>query len=204
MPNIVLDIDETLLHSFDDEKDINNLMKIKKENIKYRDRITFLQGEDENGYKFALASIFRPGLEEFLNFCFSNFDKVIIWSAGQRGYVEQAVNKMTLDTKGQIFDIWSFPYAEKHKKGFYYKPLRKMEDKLNLDLKHTFIIDNQEETFIDNTKNAIHIPNYLPTADIKGLELKDDALYKLINWLSKEKDKDVNTLDKNNIFTRSY
>jgi len=204
MSAIVLDIDETLLHSFEDEDDVKELYILKTSNDPYllsqRNRLYFINREDVYGNQFSISGILRPGYEEFLDYCNKTFDKVIIWSAGQRRYVNSMVDIMFANID-KPYAIWTFNDIEKHKKGYYYKPLKKMEDKLALDLSRTLVVDNQSETFSANIENAIHIPHYEPKANLKGLKMKDDALFKLMKWIEANKDnKDFTKLDKRRIF----
>jgi len=67
---IILDLDNTLIHSI--------------YNCKCYGDFTF------DGY-----SIYkRPYLEKFIDYCFTNFDHVIIWSLGGREYVESIIDNI--------------------------------------------------------------------------------------------------------------
>ena len=93
--NIVLDIDATLVHTHGDDKDFKMLNiydetdKIKLRRKLYTMKIIDVVSPFGAGETTVLSGIYRPYLRNFLDFCFEYFDNVVIWSAGQKKYVEQ-------------------------------------------------------------------------------------------------------------------
>ncbi len=71
---LILDIDHTIVHSVS----IKDKMFVSTHPI---------GGFIIEGAKFRYMVFKRPGLDTFLDFCFTHFDHVIFWSAGTRDYV---------------------------------------------------------------------------------------------------------------------
>lgn len=96
--NIILDIDNTLLHTIETNKhkkmNINGNYQI----IRDKDFVIYL----------------RPGLEEFLNYLFTNYN-VAIWSAGTKDYVDYIVKKVILNNSNTSQDRKiDFVFSLKH------------------------------------------------------------------------------------------
>nr|QBK89146.1 MAG: ctd-like phosphatase [Mimivirus LCMiAC02] len=71
---IILDIDHTLVHS----KRISPTIK-------------FGELGDFNVCNNMYSTYKRPYVDKFIKWCFNNFDGVIVWSAGTKGYVDNVV-----------------------------------------------------------------------------------------------------------------
>lgn len=222
--NIVLDIDETLVHTIEDHK----YRELKKTGIindnprlaKYGDRITIFSVEDivckkGEGVDSDMWSILRPHLDEFLKFCFEYFDNVIIWSAGLYGYVHAVVDKIFDPLKGipEPDLIYTRDDCVEKKDGdmiVLTKPLKKIIDEnpqlKGITLENTLILDDRTENFIENSKNGLLIPEYNPSPNVKAIARDDIALQQLMYWFllpSVLKNNDVKKLKKDNIFKKS-
>ena len=98
--NIVLDIDATLVHThgdMDDFKMLNvygNDEQLEMRRKVYNMRIIDVSDVPGEGEVTDLAGIYRPYLREFLEFGFSYFDNIVIWSAGKKKYVEKMCEYM--------------------------------------------------------------------------------------------------------------
>lgn len=138
---IVLDIDETLVHT---STNFNAYSSYDK--YKYADRI-FKYTIDGFNY----WSIKRPYLSMFLNFCFDYFKIVGIWSLGEERYVNKIVEVITKDTRTPHV-VFSRNDAE----GMT-KPLVKLYGKFPGIMKetNTFVVDNIRSTMVANPKNGI-------------------------------------------------
>lgn len=119
----------------------------------------------------------RPYVDEFLRFCFKNFQTVSIWSAGTKTYVEDVIkNCFNVDDQTFTF-IWHrdmcdpFYEVEEDEKGVLYtnvtycKKLSKVwnDDDLfkhNFRPRNTLIIDDIKENSKFNIANAITIPRF--------------------------------------------
>jgi len=210
---LVLDIDETLVHTFDDGERINknmiwndpNLLELRRRI--YEIELIDIAGIRGKGDYYKMSGIMRPYLKEFLSFCFNYFKVVAIWSAGKYEYVHAIVN--------QIFKDLPYPDAVYTRDdcelidGSYVKPLSKMIDRekhLNMSLNNTIILDDKNYTFYPNPQNGILIPGYYPSgASLDKLMIEDVALYQFIAWLNKylsqfSEAKDLRNLRMNAIF----
>ena len=94
---VVLDLDETLLHTTKmDSYDLcNNELLQSTEGVKMS---IFTLSHSRNNYRVLFH---RPYLDMFIDFCFRNFARVIIWSAGSLQYVQAIVHIVFL-TKGYV------------------------------------------------------------------------------------------------------
>lgn len=201
--NVVLDMDETMLHTFDKMPPKDFLHK----NQDLGDRIYHIELEDQN-----LVGVFRPYLNEFIDFCFRYFNHVFIYSAGEDEYVKKIMEivftPLCIDhvLQGRCpTAIWTRSDCKVDKEGFYIKPLKLLYKQYpDVNEKNTIIIDDRDNTFAQNVDNAIHIPPYTITAVSEKIRNdKDTNLIKLMNWLSTPEVmncKDVRTLDKSKIF----
>lgn len=209
---LVLDLDETLVHTLEVTKWIKNL-KIYKDSkaLDLRDRVYKLTLEDVvsekgEGILSELAGILRPYLKDFILFAFMYFKLVCVWSAGQTKYVHQIVRIIFNDTKEPNL-IFSYPDCKQSIKGIE-KPLEYMFNIPGIDkhmnIKNTFVIDDRKDTFMDvNPGNGIVIPEFKPEFTLSGLHVENNALIQLMVWLCTDQvveSTDVRTLDKTNIF----
>lgn len=196
---IVLDIDETCVHTEDrlSPPDFSswNPSDVKQLDGRYYD----LQFND--GARF--WGVVRPGLREFLRFCFSYFDKVIVWSAGTHDYVQMICDRIfegiqqphQMRTRGNCYD------DQKE----YYKPLSYLVDKdpiVGLDATNTLFLDDKRIVAKYNPNNIIVCPKYQPSTRVSDLIKGDDYFIRLRRWLERPEVSqctDVTLLDKLNI-----
>lgn len=215
---LVLDLDETLVHSFDgyDEEGIHSLDKYAALGLEndpgladIKSRIYHLQLNDINpdGTIYHLWGVCRPHLREFLIFCFSYFRVVTVWSAGQKKYVDSIVDFIFRDI-GYPQIVYS---REKcvDQAGILQKPLLKMikaEKSSGLALSNTFALDDRQSTFDPvNKYNGILIPIYQPFISLESLRENDVSLLQLMMWLLSDEVMyvdDIRNLDKNDIFNK--
>lgn len=162
---LILDMDETLLHSTDEYQLEGD----------YDFKIEF----DEGKITYFVRK--RPHLNEFLDFAFNNF-KVAVWTAGGKDYAIEALMKCGINLNALQF-FWTREKCTIKKNletGQYYglKNLNKVK-KIGWKLNDVLIIDDVKETASENYGNLIHIkPFYYG---------EDDELLKLINYLEKIK-----------------
>lgn len=190
---IVLDLDETLVHTFDEPRDLHKLNLLT--NPAYhdlRERLYFLKLEDVverkgTGVKSNLWGITRPHVKEFLIFCFSYFKIVAVWSAGRQRYVDAIVNILFQDiAKPHV----TFSWKDCKVKGesLVGKPLSKMIATVpglsdHMSLKNTYILDDRLANFMENPGNGILIPVYDPDLSIKSIRRDDNHLLQFASWL---------------------
>lgn len=216
---IVLDIDATLVHTHGEINDFSMLnIYSDHEKMEHRRKLYTMILFDASpgtqpgtGTSIKLAGIYRPYLKEFLDFCNSYFDGIIVWSAGQKVYVLKMVENMFPFQEFQPLAIYSYDDCEIKENEYLKKPLSKIfknkKFKTRLTEKNTFVLDDIEDTFSSNPKNGIKIPEFASDMSIDDIsEHPDDCLIKLMAWLSLKEVReceDVRKLNKNNIFKPS-
>ena len=210
--SIVLDLDETLVHSCENMDKLKNLAIYTDPTLlDLRSRIFRLALDDMfvepgAGVRTSLWGVTRPYLTQFLSFCFAYFDVVAIWSAGQPKYVAAVVDAIFRDVRPPhiVYDYDDCIMDNNDPK----KPLIKMiltEEDLGdyMSLAHTFVLDDRETTFSQNPDNGIIIPAYVPEATIEAIREEDRSLQQLMIWLMRAEvmqAEDIRTLDKTEIF----
>ncbi len=186
---IILDLDETLVHSFEcsdsDPETKYNAKYIQSQPPEIRERIYSIpeseMGGDPNDHRITVWGIFRPGAEKFLLFCCCYFKKVIIWSAGAKEYVHAIVKRLTKNIKVPITILSKGDcYKSKSEDGFYSKPINSIAREFGINIEHTFICDDRDTAFFYNKDNGIEVPPYNPSP--RGLSEQDRCLENLQNW----------------------
>jgi len=165
-PLLILDIDETLIHTKLDEFS-NHIYDFKF---------------SVNG-KSSFYTKKRPYLDQFLDYAFENFD-IAIWTASGEDYAKEIIKNIGilesslkfLYTKDKCTIKYSFDYFNH----YGIKNLNKLKKK-GYDLNRVLIIDDIRDTAINNYGNLILIK---PFKD----DNNDTELLKLISYLQKIKD----------------
>ena len=147
---LLLDLDETLIHSSSSKLDSDEHFKIGQYYV----------------YK-------RP----YLNWCLeeiSNHYKIGIGSAADDNYVEEIANKI-IPKSIELEILWSKNWCRKTQDTnsdeiFYEKNLEKLS-LLNIDLKHIILIDDNQKIADLNKKNTIQIKPF--KGDEMDIELKN-------------------------------
>lgn len=183
--SIVLDLDETLVHTIVSENlDLVNGPKCKSLEFAhdlgiYNDPKLFdikqrayhfilhdVMGKKGSGSKHGCWGITRPYLDDFLAFCFKYFKTVNVWSAGKYDYVHEICKYISMDFPE--FDyIYTYNDCQKDN-NCKYKDLRAMLDECpNIGpIEKVFIIDDRDTTFSMNHHNGIKIPIFGPCSQI--------------------------------------
>lgn len=211
---IVLDLDETLVHSNDDIdllKSLSIMTDPKLIDLRNRtyeismDDVVYRKGE---GIKTEMWGIVRPHVKEFLIACFSYFKVVAVWSAGKKKYVEAIVDFLFKDIKRPHI-VYSRDECERTTENVLTKPIEKMiknEPGLSkyMSLDNTFIIDDRKSVYEGpNPNNGIQIPPYAPDFNIRTMRNDDTALKQLMTWLLRPdvmSSENVRELNKDDIF----
>lgn len=215
--NIVLDIDATLVHTHGDVEDFSELKIYSNDDaLKYRRKVYTMKLVDVStpngvGEITMLSGIYRPYLRNFLDFCRNYFDNIIIWSAGQKKYVEKMTEIMFPFEDFQPLMVYTYDDCLVGRDDYLKKPLKKLYNdkrlKGKLNEKNTFVLDDRDDTFSLNPNNGIQIPEFesdMSVDDITGHP--DDNFLKLMSWFhSKEvrESEDVRKLKKDKIFKKS-
>ena len=138
---LVLDMDETLIHS---------------SNFPPHSTISYVKSGDPEFYVFK-----RPGLDEFLEFCVQNFE-VFIFTYGMKEYAEPVLDKLCpmIDKSHRLFrDSCQLKSdgVKKDLKIFGRSP------------KDIILIDDSSSAMNFNPKNTIQIPRWLGTPNDDAL-----------------------------------
>ena len=184
---IVLDLDETLIHSM-----------TTKEREAYNKTINFTSHE-MIGSDYIIYE--RPGLQEFLDFLFKNFT-VCVWTAASKDYASFIVNNIVLNgRKDRKLDWFFFDYhcdiSRKISNTKSTKDLDVLCDIFKLQgytKTNTVIIDDNTNVYNAQTGKCINIKEFkIASSDSE----KDDQLKKLIPLLKQlKKSMKENELDK--------
>lgn len=209
--NIILDIDETLIHAVEERRKISELKKDLESDKFYDKKNDFFifklinRNEDyENSIKDTYYCFKRPGLDEFLSYCLDNFDRVIICSAGTKTYVEEIVKNL-FKNLGQPDGVYSrydclLPDGNMDK---IQKPIVKIADMMNLpkeiNLKNSFLVDDREYNSISNHKNKITVPQFYISSPDDFLKSQDTVLYQLIDLFESQEFKNCEDIRDINI-----
>lgn len=166
MKLIVLDVDETLIHTSKERT---------KNAIKMDDEELYLNP--------------RPYLNKFLKFVFQNY-KVMIWSAGEKTYIEFFVKRFIHPLGYKPIAVWTRNGCDTiltdDGSVDYIKPLSILWSKYKIydfTPKNTFIVDDKKSTAVFNPTNHILIKRFENEED-------DKELYRLILFLDKYKNID--------------
>ena len=166
--HIVLDIDETLIHTKMTERPCEHCFSIEK--TKY-------------------YVMYRPHLAEFINYIFSNFETVNIWTAATYDYAKNIISKILhtlLIDKTQLTRLKFFNTRQQVSVDGT-KKLTKLFNtdfakSLNILETNTIMIDDKPSVFNYNTGNGFIIPAWTGKKSDKFL-LK---LIKVIDLIQKE------------------
>jgi RNA polymerase II subunit A small phosphatase-like protein len=137
-PLLVLDMDETLIHTAHDD-----------EQPPRAPDFTFSLDTCESSFDVYE----RPGVHEFLKQVSSDFE-VAVWTAGTRDYAEPILD--WLDRDGVITTRLYRDSCTLHRYGFYVKDL----GKLNRCLSKIIIVDNNPRSFAFHQRNGIKCSDY--------------------------------------------
>jgi len=177
--NVVLDLDNTLINTFDDYDSLIHLEIFKKPCfLDIRERVYFFNLDDEKYW-----GVFRPYAKEFINFCFEYFNTVGIWSAGERDYVDAIIENL-FDTNKPHYSLSrdECKYCDKRE---IFKPLNIIYETNNyFTPKNTLIIDDNEYTMKMNRDNGILIPAYEPELTVESIRKPDYAFPSICRWLT--------------------
>jgi len=213
---IVLDLDETLIHTMKNYQALGQLgLLTDPKHYKLRNRVYSLElydvfTPDGNGIKSKVWGVTRPNLRKFLIFCFTYFRVVAVWSAGQTKYVHDIVDTIFKDISTPHI-TFTYPDCKVRDKRLI-KPLSKMYQKScgYMNERNTFVLDDRHDTFTMNPLNGIQIPAYRPNVTLtpnilttSKISNNDQELIKLEKWLSLPEvieSTDIRKLNKAEIF----
>ena len=140
---LVLDLDETLIHSDLDLIYKNHIITL------------YFDSEDDDEKNIPIPLILRPGLFDFLNYAKEKFE-LIIFTASQKNYADKIIDYIEKEQK-----YFSLRLYREHcifiKPGLYIKDLRIFK---NRDLKNIVLIDNSIFSFAHQLNNGILVTSF--------------------------------------------
>jgi hypothetical protein len=174
--NLILDLDQTLISAeADEEYDFKT----------YKNKAKKFDFQDMDGYYIVFE---RPGLQEFLDFIFENFN-VSIWTAASKDYALFIIDKIIIKDKPErkldwIFFSYHCKISQKIKNSS--KDLTLLWDEYNIpgyNKDNTIILDDYEEDVFNTQKDmcVLATPFYFLDKNSEN----DDFLFKLKNDLEK-------------------
>lgn len=184
---LVLDIDETLVHTYVDNETKPAQAVLDDPALKGQVyTITTREG--------TYWGVKRPHLDEFLDFAYKHFDAVAFWSAGKEGYVN-AVVEVIAPNRPSAFVLNRSHCDEIHDEHVasdgtvsymprLWKPLNMVFGNSNypqFTRYNTWVLDDRRDYAAENLLNWLEIPPYAPNAK-KLLPYDDDYLLQLIDW----------------------
>jgi len=176
-PCLILDLDETIIYSVSKEEK-KKLSKGEKDKLK-----SMTKHEMDKGYYTVIE---RPGLQEFLDFAFKNFN-VSVWTAASKDYALFIIEKIILnkDSRRKLdWILFSYHCEASQERMDSVKNLKMVWNiyKMNGYTKsNTIIMDDHPDVFKAQKKNCIFMYPF-------KLENKDSAGDKfLLNLIPKLK-----------------
>lgn len=173
-PNLVLDLDQTIISSEAVEE--FNFKKYEKKAIEF-------DFENMDGYYIVFS---RPHLQKFLDFAFENFN-VSVWTAATKDYAILIIEKILLIKPGRKIDwvFFSFHCDVSEKMGKCTKDLSllwKVYKIPGFNKNNTVILDDYDDVYKNQRDNSIQAKPFFFTD--KGSE-KDDFLLTTMEMLKK-------------------
>lgn len=167
--NILLDLDNTL---------ISSLAKHEEKPI-FKPRMKQFRWENMEG----VYKVFeRPGLQQFLDFLFENFN-VSVWTAASKSYALFIIDKFILAGRPERkldYVLFSYHCKKSRRLRDTQKSLSILKDEfglLNFDMDRTYIIDDHPEVYEAQPDNCI---------SVKAFDFRDRK-----SWEDRELDRDV-------------
>lgn len=177
---LVLDLDETLVHSFAPKDNFLSFAEdLTDEQRKRVYALDFPGGETLFGY-------IRPGAENLIKTAFDEFESVAIWSAGTEFYVHEVV-KLLFKDEPPLFVMTRNDCNElkinRNELACRYKPLEIIYKKYpGHNEANTLIVDDRIDISKLNCLNSIQIPEFNLTSNNSMSLLNDTSLEVLSSW----------------------
>jgi TFIIF-interacting CTD phosphatase-like protein len=191
---LLLDLDETLCHTYGDVSGylkLINQVSGRLDDFFHRCYVLdfFVDRSGRKVRQEHLWGVRRPHLEPFLNYAFAYWDIVAVYTAGTHEYAEELVRMLfgtiglaphyifsrddchpVLDQEGEVYDL--------------VKPLAKLlktypDFAERIDLGKTVMIDNKSSNFVCNESKGLVIPDYAPDLEIELIEGEKEDTYLL-------------------------
>jgi TFIIF-interacting CTD phosphatase-like protein len=168
--NLVIDLDETLVHSIFSDKELQQLEKL--DNFLLRLHVT---QKEKHSY---IYSYYRPFLKEFLKSVEGKFN-IILYSMGSREYIEQVV--AAINIKFDMTHVFHRIISRENFKDLGYKSL----DYMMIPSKDTIIIDDREDVWVENKSNLLLIKKFVVCEIKDNIEIYEYCHDKELDIISK-------------------
>lgn len=182
---IVLDMDETLLHTFSDTSREEMFDVVIDNENTYLACVSDLDMHPGSGNNQLVAGAIRPGFDDFMRFCYNCFRNVIVWSAGTNNYVNEVMDEVCSNV-GMPDLILTREDCVRTRYGFE-KPLYVLVEDyphLGITMESIVIVDDKEVSFRANPDNGVLMTPFEPGID--SLKDNDNSLAHLQEWLEEE------------------
>jgi hypothetical protein len=210
--NLVLDIDDTLVQTFDDIESLYKCPIMK--NPKFypiRKRVYILKfesegEEDEEEVEDELIwGVKRPHIDEFLDFASEYFRNVVIWSAGTYDYVHVIVKNIFKNYPTCPAKVFTRNDCTQSEEYGYEKPLEKIYQAIpEMNPYNTLLIDDRHEVFLrKDPNNGIIIPPFSPDIEDYNSLTSDTSFLLLKDWFMTPQvmeSNDIRKVNKQHIF----
>lgn len=197
--HLILDLDETLVHTFDEKDGLASFANdLTPEQRKRIYMIEFPGGDTLWGYV-------RPYVEDFLRVAFNEFESVGVWSAGTQYYVANIVQVVFKDqspkfvmSRNQCNEL----KIKTEEVPCRYKPLEVIYHSYpDHNPANTVIVDDRHDICALNCMNNIRVPEFLITRDNYFTMVNDITLLTLAKWF--QTDEFRNSVDVRLVKSRS-
>lgn len=187
--HLVLDLDETLVHTFDEKDGLAEFVNYLTEDQRKRIyMIEFPGGDTMWGYV-------RPYAEEFLKVAFNEFDSVGVWSAGTQYYVANIVQVVFKDqtpkfvmSRNQCNEL----KIKSEEIPCRYKPLDIIyRNNPTHKPTNTVIVDDRHDVCSLNCMNNIRIPEFNMNNFNNEMMVNDTTLLTLAKWFQSPEFRDA-------------
>lgn len=193
-PCILLDLDETIIHSLSPSE----LKSLNKHQRSEFDKLTKHLMDDDY-----YTVIERPGLQPFLDFLFKNFN-VSVWTAASQDYALFIIDEIILKKKSRKLDWILFSYhckiAKKEEGGM--KNLKLLDRFSSYD--HLIILDDHPKVYKTQPDNCIAMKPFELSESERKMDnflLKNvkPALEKILEDLENKRPIDIKSINEANI-----
>jgi hypothetical protein len=179
--HLILDLDETLVHTFGPYDDLHTMKDDMDDDQKKRIySLKFSTGDTMQGYV-------RPHVEEFLRVAFAEFESVGVWSAGTKEYVNLIVDLVFRERRPAFVlsrDQCNELRVRDEAMPCRYKPLDVIYHKYpDHNETNTVIVDDRHDICALNCMNNIRVPEFNMDSTNYEAMLKDPTLLILAEWI---------------------
>lgn len=161
MHNIVLDLDETLIH-YTPEEEAKKLLETHP--TFYKPLYFTITFKEDTLHFFK-----RPFLEDFLKFCFQRFESVSIWTAAIEEYANLVVAELFRDLPSPTH-VWHRGMCTPIGTS-YTKSLDVFSRKTGIPLSETWLLDDNSTTCAANGDRALPITAWEPRINTHGSDI---------------------------------